>query len=63
LLAVSAGFDTYEDDPLTSLGLVKESYRKIAEKIRDLTLPRFAVLEGGYSSSLAECIYNFVESF
>ncbi len=60
LLAVSAGFDTYEDDPLTNLGLAKSSYGKIAEKIKETGLPRFAVLEGGYSSSLPECVLNFV---
>ncbi len=63
LLAVSAGFDTYEGDPITNLNLTKESYGKIAELIKNIALPRFAVLEGGYSSDLPECIFNFVESF
>lgn len=60
IIAISAGFDTYKDDPLTNLNLTKESYRKIAEIIRSLKLPLFAVLEGGYSPDLPECIYNFL---
>lgn len=47
-VAVSAGFDTDERDPLASLGLAVESYRKIGERIAALALPTFAVLEGGY---------------
>lgn len=47
-VAVSAGFDTDERDPLASLGLAIESYRKIGERIAALGLPTFAVLEGGY---------------
>lgn len=47
-VAVSAGFDTDERDPLASLGLTIESFRKIGQRISALGLPRFAVLEGGY---------------
>jgi len=47
-VAISAGFDTDERDPLASLGLAVESYRKIGERIAALGLPAFAVLEGGY---------------
>lgn len=47
-VAVSAGFDTDERDPLASLGLVVDSYRKIGQRIAALGLPTFAVLEGGY---------------
>ncbi|MFB6286984.1 MAG: histone deacetylase family protein [Candidatus Bipolaricaulia bacterium] len=47
-VAVSAGFDTDERDPLASLGLAIDSYRKIGERIAALALPTFAVLEGGY---------------
>lgn len=47
-VAISAGFDAYESDPLASLGLTTEAYRKIGETIASLELPVFAVLEGGY---------------
>lgn len=60
LLAVSAGFDTYKNDPLTSFGLDIDTYKKIGEKIAALKLPTFIVLEGGYSSDLPVCLYNFL---
>lgn len=60
-LAVSAGFDTFEKDPLAGLGLEKGSYGKIAEMISALGLPTFVVLEGGYSRELPECVYSFLE--
>jgi len=47
-LAISAGFDTYKDDPLASMGLEVEDYRKIGRLLGKLRLPTFAVLEGGY---------------
>ncbi|HDI11741.1 MAG TPA: histone deacetylase [Candidatus Acetothermia bacterium] len=47
-LAISAGFDTYRDDPLASMGLEIEDYRKIGKILGKLRLPTFAVLEGGY---------------
>ena len=47
-VAVSAGFDTDERDPLASLGLAVDSYRKVGGRIAALGLPTFAVLEGGY---------------
>jgi acetoin utilization deacetylase AcuC-like enzyme len=50
-VAISAGFDTYEYDPLASLGLTTEAYRKIGERIARLRLPVFAVLEGGYDAA------------
>ncbi|MBU0530060.1 MAG: histone deacetylase [Candidatus Aenigmatarchaeota archaeon] len=60
LLAVSAGFDTYKDDPLSSLKLEKETYEKIGKLIADMKKPTFSVLEGGYAKELPECIYNFL---
>lgn len=47
-VAVSAGFDAHESDPLASLGLTSEVYRKIGERISKLGVPTFAILEGGY---------------
>lgn len=63
ILAISAGFDTYKDDPITDIKLEKISYKKIAEMISALKIPVFAVLEGGYSPDLPECIYNFLLGF
>lgn len=63
LLAVSAGFDTFEKDPLTNMGLEVETYSKISKLISELSKPRFAVLEGGYSRALPECVYSFLKNF
>jgi len=60
LVAVSAGFDTYKLDPIANMKLEKETYRKIAKRIRDLKKPVFSVLEGGYSPDLPECIYEYL---
>ncbi|MDI6641375.1 MAG: histone deacetylase family protein [Elusimicrobiota bacterium] len=62
-IAISAGFDTYKGDPITQMNLEKITYRKIGEMITSLNLPHFAVLEGGYSPDLPECIYNFLVGF
>lgn len=48
-IAVSAGFDTYYKDPLASLGLTTECYKEIGARLRELGLPVFVVLEGGYN--------------
>lgn len=61
LLAVSAGFDTYKGDPLTGIRLEKSTYEKIGNAIRELGKPVFAVLEGGYSDDLPECIDHFLK--
>jgi acetoin utilization deacetylase AcuC-like enzyme len=61
LVAVSAGFDTYKGDPLTELGLEISTYEKIGQAIRELEKPVFAVLEGGYSDDLPECIHQFLK--
>jgi acetoin utilization deacetylase AcuC-like enzyme len=63
LIAVSAGFDTLESDPLAGLSLEIGSYSKISKMVADLGKPRFAVLEGGYSERLAECVHAFLKGF
>lgn len=63
LLGVSAGFDTYKDDPIAGLKLDKKSYRALGRLIADTKLPRFAVLEGGYSQDLPILIENFLDGF
>lgn len=63
LIAVSAGFDTYKNDPLTGLKLEKETYEKISELICSQNIPAFSVLEGGYSDELADCVANYLEGW
>ena len=63
LIAISAGFDTHEGDPLASLKLRVGTYAKISGMIAELAKPRFAVLEGGYGEKLPECVYSFLKNF
>jgi len=67
IIAVSAGFDTYKDDPIekddrgnSAFLLELDSFRKIGQKIKALNLPTFAVMEGGYSDKVGECVYEFI---
>ncbi len=61
LVAVSAGFDSYRGDPLTRMSLEITTFEKIGQAIRELHKPTFAVLEGGYSAQLKECVRAFLE--
>lgn len=60
LLAISAGFDSYKLDPITNLSLELDTYREIGRMLSGLHRPAFAVLEGGYSRDLPECIHHFL---
>ena len=60
LLAISAGFDSYRLDPITNLSLEKETYKAIGRMLSALKKPLFAVLEGGYSKDIPDCIYQFL---
>ncbi len=61
LIAVSAGFDTYKDDPLTNFNLEKQTYAKMSGLISALKKPAFSVLEGGYNVlELPECIEQYL---
>lgn len=59
-IAVSAGFDAHERDPLASLGITVEGYRRIGALLRRYNIPVFAVLEGGY---IGEDLGKNIESF
>jgi acetoin utilization deacetylase AcuC-like enzyme len=59
LLAVSLGFDTYQNDPLASLKLTRKDYSQIGQQISQLKCPTFFVLEGGYSTDIGQCAWNF----
>ena len=60
LLAVSAGFDSYKHDPITNLTLELETYNEIGGMLAGLKRPTFSLLEGGYSTDLPECVYQFL---
>lgn len=61
LLAISAGFDSYKLDPITNLSLELDTYRQTGRMLAGLKKPTFAVLEGGYSRDLPECVYQFLK--
>lgn len=58
VVAVSAGFDTYEGD-LASLGLTEHTYFEVGKRIAGLKIPTFFVLEGGY---MGKNVGNSVDS-
>jgi acetoin utilization deacetylase AcuC-like enzyme len=63
LLAVSAGFDTYKEDPIAGLKLDVKSYRRIGALLGSTKLKRFAVLEGGYAQDMPKLVESFLDGF
>jgi len=61
VMAVSAGFDSYEHDRLLGLKLSQKAYYECALRIRRSFSEVFAVLEGGYHNDMEKCIKSFVE--
>lgn len=61
IIGVSAGFDTYENDPITNLLLKVDTYRQIGELLKGLNKPLFTVLEGGYDKDIPLCLWNYLE--
>src|SRR6266545_4649743 len=60
LVAVSAGFDAYARDPLAQETLEAEDYHWLGESLRQLSVPVFSVLEGGYSGDLPELFLAYL---
>ncbi|RME70645.1 MAG: histone deacetylase [Verrucomicrobia bacterium] len=63
LVLVSAGFDAYRGDPLTSLCLEREDFLELGAWLHEADLPAAALLEGGYSEDLPELIAAFLEGW
>jgi acetoin utilization deacetylase AcuC-like enzyme len=61
LVAVSAGFDSYARDPLAQGSLEAEDYYWLGQSLRNLGVPLFSVLEGGYSVELPELILAYLK--
>ena len=61
LIAVSAGFDAYERDPLASGSLKAEDFQVLGKALRDLNVPMFSLLEGGYSRDLPELVLAYLQ--
>jgi acetoin utilization deacetylase AcuC-like enzyme len=63
VVAVSAGFDTYEGD-LATLGLTENSYFEMGKRIAGLKKPTFFVLEGGYmGENVGRAIDSLLKGF
>jgi len=60
LVAVSAGFDCYARDPLAQGSLEPEDFYWLGQSIRNLGVPTFSLLEGGYSSDLPDLILTYL---
>lgn len=63
LLAVSAGFDAYKEDPIAGLNLDKGTFKRIGRMLAETKLPRFATLEGGYHRDLPLLVESFLDGF
>ena len=63
VLAVSAGFDAYKDDPIAGLRLDRLTFKRIGALLAETKLPRFATLEGGYSDDLPKLVESFLDGF
>jgi acetoin utilization deacetylase AcuC-like enzyme len=61
LIAVSAGFDAYERDPLANGTLAVEDFFWIGQQLRATKIPFFSLLEGGYSDDLPELILAYLK--
>ena len=63
LIVVSAGFDAYVDDPITSMTLRQSDFATLGGWLADADLPTAAVLEGGYSPDLPLLIDAFLTAW
>jgi acetoin utilization deacetylase AcuC-like enzyme len=63
LILVSAGFDAYAADPITSMTLEAEDFATLGLWLREAGRPAAAILEGGYSSDLPELIDAFLTAW
>ncbi|MDH3709420.1 MAG: histone deacetylase [Cyclobacteriaceae bacterium] len=64
VVAVSAGFDGYREDPLLQLQYSLQAFYRCGQWLRENFDRVFAVLEGGYNlSMLPLAIHNFVNGF
>ncbi|MCX7872151.1 MAG: histone deacetylase [Verrucomicrobiae bacterium] len=61
VIAVSAGFDGYKNDPLGTESLEIEDYYWLGRQLRKTGKMIFCALEGGYSNELPELILAFLK--
>lgn len=65
LLLVSAGFDAYAGDPITSMTLRESDFATLGRWLREdaAGIPTAALLEGGYSADLPQLVDRFLSAW
>jgi acetoin utilization deacetylase AcuC-like enzyme len=63
LVLVSAGFDAYEADPITTMCLRTSDFETLGQWLNDAGLPTAAILEGGYSDDLPHLVGAFLRGW
>jgi acetoin utilization deacetylase AcuC-like enzyme len=61
LITVSAGFDAYKNDLLCQQNMDVGDFHWLGKAIRDLKIPTFSLLEGGYSKTLPDLIFAYLK--
>ncbi len=61
LIAVSAGFDGYARDSLAHGSLEAEDFYWLGAELRQIGVPTFSLLEGGYSDDLPKLIFAYLK--
>jgi len=62
LLLVSAGFDTFEGDPIGGMRVTEAGFAMMAERLLGLKVPTVFTLEGGYNlEGQARCVAAMIE--
>ncbi len=61
LIAVSAGFDAFKGDLLCQQNMDVADFHWLGKTIRDLKIPTFSLLEGGYSKALPDLIFAYLK--
>lgn len=61
LIAVSAGFDAYARDPLAQGSLEAEDFHWLGTELRQIGVPMFSLLEGGYSRDLPKLNFAYLK--
>ena len=61
VIAVSAGFDGYEEDLLLNLNYTLKGYYEVGYRLSRTYRNIFAVLEGGYHYDIKACVEQFVQ--
>lgn len=63
LILVSAGFDAYARDPITTMSLEREDFATLGAWLRETRRPAAAILEGGYSDDLPLLVEAFLAAW